>query len=269
MHDETRERAMKRSATTSSDGVRIVWTTFGDGPGVVIVPGSLTDGAAWHGVAERLSHRFSVHVISRRGMGASGDSPDYDIMREYEDVRAVLETTDSSRLIGHSFGAICALGAALSYENLERLILYEPPLNLDGLVIPPDALADIESAARRGDFEIAVDIGLRRCIRLPNALVDDLRTRPIWDDMVRHGKTWPREIRAIHEMEPGVDAYRAIEARTLLPVGARTAAHHRAAAQALLGVLPDAERIELPDAGHQAHLEITDRFASVLMEFLR
>ena len=39
----------------------------------------------------RLRSRVTVHAIDRRGRGASGDSPDYRLEREYEDVAAVVD----------------------------------------------------------------------------------------------------------------------------------------------------------------------------------
>jgi pimeloyl-ACP methyl ester carboxylesterase len=211
---------------------------------------------------------FAVHVMTRRGLSDSGDGPEYTLEREHEDVVAVLRATGSTRLVGHSFGAICALGAALLHGELERLVAYEPPLTVTEPVVPADALTEMEAAAERGDLETVVDVGLRRCVRVPREQLDGLRKTPMWRDMVRHATTWPREMRALHEKKAGVEEYAGITARTLLPVGTLTQNHHRAAAEALLAVMPDARMVEIPGAGHQGHGGAPDVLATELTSFL-
>jgi pimeloyl-ACP methyl ester carboxylesterase len=135
-------------------------------------------------------------------------------------------------------------------------------------VVPADALAEMERAGARGDRESVVEIGLRRCVRIPDEQVDRIKTMPIWQDMVRHGATWPREMRAIYEKEAGVQEYAKINARTLLPVGAMTPQHHRTAAEALLVVMPDARLVEIAGTAHQGHREAPDDLARELTAFL-
>jgi pimeloyl-ACP methyl ester carboxylesterase len=260
---------MERNSILSPDGARIVWTTIGAGDGVVICPGSLSDGSDWFDLAERIKDALTVHVMTRRGLGDSGDGPEYAVEREYEDIVAVLKATGSTRLVGHSYGAICALGAALLHPDLDRLVAYEPPLNIGEPVVPADALADVEAAVDRGDVESTIDIGLRRCVRLPDGEVDELKTIPIWQDLVRHGTTWPRELRVVHEKAMGVEEYAAISVPTLLPVGEATPQHHRVAAEALLAVMPDARLVNIAGTGHEGQLEAPEQLARELTEFLR
>jgi len=60
------------------------------------------------------SYMHRTLAVDRRGRGASGDSEAYAIEREYEDVAAVVDSIgESANLLGHSYGAACALGVAL------------------------------------------------------------------------------------------------------------------------------------------------------------
>lgn len=264
---------MKQNTTQSADGTRIAWRTIGEERGgeqaVVIIPGSLDDGSTWRRVALQLAPEFTFHIVSRRGMGQSEDHPEYSIEKEYEDVRRVLEATGAQRLIGHSFGGVCSLGAVREYPGLERLVIYEPPLPVKEPVVPEDALLQIEEAAEDEDFDRVVETGLLRVVRLPARWVEKLRERASWQAMVATARTWPREIRALYELEPGVEIYSSIRTRTLLPVGERTPVHHRDAAEALLEVLPDARLEVIPGSAHQGQVDARDHLAELFADFLR
>ena len=70
-------------------------------------------------------------AVDRRGRGGSGDSDDYAIEREFEDVAAVANAfKEPANLLGHSYGALCALEAALFTRNVRKLVLYEPTVNV-------------------------------------------------------------------------------------------------------------------------------------------
>lgn len=252
----------------SSDGVKLAVASQGSGPGVVIVPGSLTDGSDWDRVAEALADGFTIHVMSRRGTGASHDHTDYDITSEHEDVVAVLESTGSSRLVGHSFGAIVALGAAQN-AALDRLALYEPPLNIDSAVVPDDVAAIFEESSGAGDTSRVLEIGLERCVRMPREVVRALQSSPTWPHMVRNGSRWGRELLAIRGLPPGVARYADVATPTLLIVGETTQPHHRHAVDALAETMPAARVAEIPGVGHEAALLAPDALAAELRAFLR
>jgi pimeloyl-ACP methyl ester carboxylesterase len=76
-----------------------------------------------------LEERFTVFAIDRRGRGLSGNASGYALEREYEDVVAVVESAgDGVSVLGHSYGGICAVEAALLTERIRKLVLYEPPM---------------------------------------------------------------------------------------------------------------------------------------------
>src|SRR3712207_8240423 len=53
---------------------------------------------------------FPYTTLFRSGRGGSGDSDDYAVEREFEDVAAVVDSLEESAiLLGHSYGALCAL----------------------------------------------------------------------------------------------------------------------------------------------------------------
>jgi pimeloyl-ACP methyl ester carboxylesterase len=80
--------------------------------------------AAGKPVLPAFEEHFSVYAIDRRGRGGSGDSQNYSIEREFEDVAAVVDSIgELVNLLGHSMGAVCSLEAALLTSNVRTLVL--------------------------------------------------------------------------------------------------------------------------------------------------
>jgi pimeloyl-ACP methyl ester carboxylesterase len=124
---------LSRHATVSADGTRISYVTTGVGPGVIVLPGALTVAADYAELARALGEHFTVHVVDRRGHGASGPQGDgYGIDAEIADVLAVRAATGAQRLVGHSFGGFVALETASRHEGFDGVALYEPGVSIHG-----------------------------------------------------------------------------------------------------------------------------------------
>src|SRR5438270_11817518 len=111
----------------SSDGVTIgVWAS-GSGAPLLLVHGTTADHTRGHGVAAELGERFTVYAMDRRGRGHSGDADPYRVDAEFDDVAAVVDAIGTDvNVLGHSYGALCALEAARRTSGVTALILYEP-----------------------------------------------------------------------------------------------------------------------------------------------
>lgn len=139
----------------SRDGVRIAYQHSGAGRPLILVHGVAGTAARWAPVLPVLAPHARVYAIDRRGRGASGDARSYALEREVEDVVALVEAIgEPVDLLGHSYGGICALEAALHMPNLRSLILYEAPLPLPGVTIYPEGLIErLEALLAAGDRE--------------------------------------------------------------------------------------------------------------------
>ena len=114
----------------SRDGTQIGCWTSGEGPPLVLVHGAMADHTRWRPLLPYLEPHATVHAIDRRGRGASGDGPDYQVAREFEDIAAVVDAVAEASgsavdLYGHSYGGFCAFGGAALTANISRLVLYE------------------------------------------------------------------------------------------------------------------------------------------------
>ena len=123
----------ERSEIVGGGGVRIGVLTAGTGPELLLVHGGMGRLEAWGPIWDRLTERRTVTAMDRRGRGASGDDPTYALSDEYEDVAAVVGALADRQgapidVFGHSYGGVCALGAAAAGDaRIRRLALYEPP----------------------------------------------------------------------------------------------------------------------------------------------
>jgi pimeloyl-ACP methyl ester carboxylesterase len=65
----------------SGDGTPIADWTSGQGPPLVLVHGTTADHTRWRPLLPYLEPHATVHALDRRGRGASGDAPDYSVVR--------------------------------------------------------------------------------------------------------------------------------------------------------------------------------------------
>jgi pimeloyl-ACP methyl ester carboxylesterase len=143
---------------TSGDGTKIAYERGGNGPSLVLVHGTATDHSYWAPVLPHLERHFTVYTVDRRGRGQSGDTEPYAIQREFNDLATLVGSIDGPvHLLGHSYGALCSLEAALLARNVHKLALYEPPIYTTvDVVFPRDVVDRFDALLRAGHAEQAV-----------------------------------------------------------------------------------------------------------------
>jgi pimeloyl-ACP methyl ester carboxylesterase len=265
--------AVAEGSVHSADGTRIAFRRLGSGPAVVFVHGSVSTHTDWMPVARLLADRFTCYAMDRRGRAKSGEGVGpYSIDREHEDIVAVLaaaktETGSDAALIGHSYGAICALGVAMRHA-VPRLVLYDPPLPAGGL-IAGENLVPYSSAVAEGDLDKALELGLAAFPRMPAAAIAALRTSRAWPRLRALAKSWIRELEAMDAQSPDLTHYRALSCPSMLLVGSLSPEHPMLdAARALAAVLPGVRVEWLPDQGHGAMRTAPEMVARLIREFL-
>ena len=248
----------------SKESTTIGYLRLGAGPPVVMVHGSLGVAEVWLAVANLLAGSFTCYLIDRRGRGRSGDAPDYSIEREYQDVASVLAAAGvKPHLIGHSYGAVCALGAALE-TPVDNLILYEPPV---GVVFGRE-VEDYRQAIAAGDPEKALEIGITKIVGVPQSQFEAMRTNPMFPMFKALAPGWVREMQEIEKLGTHLDRYRAIEAPVLMLLGTDTSDSLKNSTAALSRVLKNARVSELPGEGHMALRTAPALVAQRVREFL-
>ena len=104
----------------------------GEGPTIVLVPGSCSTGAAWRPVMAALNGRFRCVTTSLLGYGGTAErrtASNPSIAHEAEVLEAVVRRAAGRvHLVGHSFGGLVALAVALRKQvPLASLVIVEAP----------------------------------------------------------------------------------------------------------------------------------------------
>ncbi len=258
----------------SPDGTAIAVFSSGHGRPLVLVHGAAADHTTFRVVGPLFAKRLGVHAIDRRGRGASGDAPGYDIEREYEDVAAVVdrlaaESGNGVDVVGHSFGGRVGLGAALRSPNLRRLVVYEgAPAPPDEPYQAPDLRGRLDRLlAERGPaalFEAFLAEVIGMC-------ADDIaayRANLVWPDRVAAAPTILRELAGESSPAAGLDALGAVRMPVLQVLGGDSRPAFRRATEALDARLADGRIVVIDGAKHAAHHTHAPGFVTEVEAFL-
>lgn len=250
----------------SPDGTPIAYGVSGAGPSLLLVHGSTADHTRWAQVVPRLAGHLTVHAMDRRGRGKSGDAANYEIEREFEDVAAVVDAIGGPVFVlGHSYGAVCALEATLRTRNIAKLILYEPPPQMPA---PPEVMAKINQLLEKGRNEEALMAFQAEVVRVPHNELEIMRTLPSWPVRVAAAGTLPREITSVAEYSFQANRFQAVTTPTLLLLGGESGPLVVAATERLHDAL-SASRIErLPGQRHSAMDTAPALLAERILPFL-
>jgi pimeloyl-ACP methyl ester carboxylesterase len=223
-----------------------------------------------------LEAHATVHAMDRRGRGASGDAPDYEVTREFEDVAAVVDVVAEATgspvdMLGHSFGGLCAFGAATLTANIRRLVLYEgwPSPNPDRLALPPGVRERLDALLAAGNREAVLETFFREVVGMPEAELSVYRALPAWQARIAAAHTITRESRAEQAARFDPEQAARITVPTLLLAGGDSPEFLKAGIDTLAAALPDARIVVIEGQQHIAIDLVPAVFADHVLAFLR
>lgn len=255
---------------TSPDGTPIAYSRSGVGPPLILVHGTGSASARWTPVRPVLEEHFSVYTVDRRGRGGSGDGNTYAIAREFEDIAAVVDAIgEPAHLLGHSFGGICALEAALLTRNIHKLVLYEPPLPLPGVPMYPEGFLDrLEGLLEAGDREGVLAAHYLENVGMTPGQVEEMKSSPAWPARVAAAHTLPRELRALERYTFEAERFKDVHTPTLLLLGGDSPHFVKAEVEAVDTALPNSRIAVMPGQQHIAMDTAPDLFVHEVLTFL-
>jgi len=253
---------------TSKDGIILGAAKSGAGPPLLLVHGATADHHRWETLTSILDKRFTIYAMDRRGRGESGDSPDYHLLREAEDVAAVIESIgEAVFVLGHSFGALCCLEASLLTDQIERMILYKPPLP-GHPPVPADIPPRLQTFVDRGKLESALEMFFREVVRMPEKEFIVYRQLPMWKTRVALAPTIARELAAVQAYEFHPHRFEKLKTPVVLLLGGDSPKSVHQATQWIAEALPESRVVVLPDQQHIAMDTNPELFVSEVLSFL-
>ncbi len=254
---------------TSKDGTTIGYWKSGSGPPLLLIHGTTADHRRWSTITPHLEEHFTVYAMDRRGRGGSTDAPEYDIMREAEDVAAVLKGIgEPAFVLGHSYGAVCALEAALLTGNVRRLILYEPPVPTGLPFYPPGVPEQMQTHIDKGELETALSIFFREVVKMPEYEFKMYSQLPMWKVRVALAPTIPRELAIDHFYHFNPEKFTRLQVPTLLLVGGDSPPLFQQAIEKVDSTLPNSKIVSLPNQQHIAMDTNPELFVIEVLQFL-
>ena len=237
----------------------------GDGPAVVLIPGTFSDRRAWHRVLGALSPRFRCVLLDPRGTGATPDpgrpfTPD-DLV---DDVLAVMDAAglDAAHVVGHSLGAVVGLTLAARHpRRVRRVVAAAPTLFMDAHLLAVmdhwDALIRSDLGADALHAALIMDaFGRDAFDRLVPAVLTDMRRRPFPRETLRRYVACDRQ----QDLRPIAAR---IDAPVLVVDGEEDALPGPRQARAVVEAIPGARLDLIPACGHSPHMERPATFARI------
>jgi pimeloyl-ACP methyl ester carboxylesterase len=256
----------------SRDGTPIAYYRQGTGPPLVLVHGSGATNpvVGWAAVVPALEQNFTVYALDRRGYGESGDKPEYALEREIEDITGVIESIGQPvHLLGHSYGALCALEAARHSHNLRKVILYEPGMSLPGAPLyAQGVVAQLEQRLEAGDREGILRIAYCEIAGIPPDSFQELKASPTWGVRVARAHNVPREARVEEQYSFDANRFREMRTPVLLLMGGKSPPHFQMTTRTIAAALPNSHIVALPGQEHIAMYTAPDLFLDAVLTFL-
>lgn len=255
---------------SSPDGTTIACQCSGKGPPLILVPGAgAANPTAWP-AAPALAEHFRLYAIDRRGRGESGDSPDYAIEREYEDIAALVDSFETPvNLLGHSFGGLLALEAALRTRNLRKLVLYDPVSPVEGEAgISTDLIERLEDLLAAGDREGVLTLHYQVDAGMTPEEIELMKASPAWPARLATAHTLPRELRAAQQYRFEARRFKDLHTPTLLLLGGENPPEVNQASETLAAALANSRVTVMPGQAHVAMYTAPDVFVQAVRTFL-
>jgi pimeloyl-ACP methyl ester carboxylesterase len=255
----------------SKDGTLLAYQRNGSGSPLVLVHGTGATAARWTPILPALEEHFTIYALNRRGRSGSGDTQPYALEREFEDVASIANCTGRPvNVLGHSYGAICALEASLHIRELHKLILYEPPIPMEDTTTHSEGIIEgLEALLAAGDREGVLTTFVQEVLQMPAPDFEIFRASPTWASRVAAAHTLPRELKAQMGYHFNAERFKNFTTPTLLLTGEQSPVRFHAATNLLAATLPNNHIVTLAGQKHNAMDTAPDLFMREVINFLQ
>lgn len=264
------QKEIKMEKVISKDGTEIAYIKRGSGPPLILVHGTTADHSRWLPIIPYFEQHYTVYAVDRRGRGGSGDSPEYSVMKEAEDIAAVAHSIEEPvSILGHSYGGLVSLEAALLIRNLNKLILYEPPVPTGIAIYPPGTPEKMQKFIDEGKNEDALEVMLKEVVKMPDHEFQKYSMLPAYKRRIEIAPTIPREVIVEINYTFQEEKFKNLEVPTLLLLGGDSPEIFQKATQIVDSVLPNSTVVVMKDQQHVAMDMDPELFVNEVINFLK
>ena len=267
------------------EGLKLHWQQTGEGPDVVLVHAFTSNLAIWMltGVVEQLSARYRVTSYDLRGHGASSVPPTgYTSAQMVEDFRQLHGELGlgPAYLVGHSFGGVIGMHAALEYPELVRGVVlsdsYFPGLRqLEPEMGQAEVWQDLRATFGEVGEEIGDNVDFQRLFETVRALSSE-QLGTIQEKMGPAGTRWLSQIGQLADTTAGRDTFETagLTAERLSTISQPVLALYDelspfpTTCRWLEEQLPNCRSAIVPDAKHLAPVQNPQAFCELVLEAL-
>jgi len=172
-------------------------------------------------------------------------------------------------LLGHSFGALLALNAALFTDNLRTLILYEPPIKIgEQELYSREVLAEMKRLLENGEKEQLLITFLRDVGGASPDEINMLRKAPNWQNRVDAAHVILRGLEAVGNYRFDADRFAEITTPTVLLTGSESPQLLKDATEAVYKALPNSRIVTFEGHGHVATVTAPKLFIDEVFSFI-
>ncbi|MEM7546996.1 MAG: alpha/beta hydrolase [Pseudomonadota bacterium] len=258
-------------------GHRVSYQEAGTGPTVILAHCSLAYGGLWKGVMAALADRWHCVALDLPGHGQT-DRGDEALSLQHQAVAYVEALTTAmgapAHMVGLSLGGAVMGRVASRSPALTRSLTLIEPVYFHLIADQPAHMA--ANASAMGPVHQACNEG--RYHDGARAFMDawgqpgqfDRMPKPAQDSIARSLGFLSADFDMVSEWPEGQitrEDITAIPARTLLMQGERTPGSAKAILDAVEMLKPDAERFEVPGAGHLSPVDDPEAVAARLRQF--
>ena len=173
-------------------------------------------------------------------------------------------------VLGHSYGGLCAIEAALLTPSLSRLILYEGVTLRGADLYRPGVIAELEAMLEAGDVEGMLTAMLLEVVEMPPEEIELMRSqKDTWGVRLANAPTVPRELRAEERYAFDPERFGTMQVPTLLLVGGDSPTRELENATEVADALPRARVTLLSGQQHLAMYTAPAVFVNEVVRFLR
>jgi pimeloyl-ACP methyl ester carboxylesterase len=262
------------------NGVQIFFEVKGSGIPLVLVHGSWDSHHDWDLIVPRLADSFRVVTYDRRGHSQSERPPGPGSIREdVQDLAQLIEHLGPAPawVIGNSLGASIGLRLAAERPELLRgLIGHEPPLF--ALLADDPALAPMLAGVSQRIGAVVERIASGDHAGAAEQFVETVAlgpghwpqlTKKLQQTLIENAPTFLDEARDPEQLRLDLESIKRFSRPTLLTLGQESPPPFAPVVAKLAKVIPRAEVLTFPRAGHIPHATHPDAFVEVTTAFLR